>query len=73
MLLRLQKYNVNVKYRPGKEMYIADMLSCAFLKDKASPNSLSEYQIFQLKQKTQLYREIEEIDPANYVRLSEKD
>ena len=72
MLLGLQKYNLNVKYRPGKEMYIADMLSCAFLKDQASSNSLSEYQIFQLKQETQLYREIEEIDPANYVRLSEK-
>ena len=34
--------------------------------------SLSEYQIFQLKQETQLYRKIEDIDPANYVRVREK-
>ena len=27
MLLRLQKYNVNLVYRPGKDMWIADLLS----------------------------------------------
>ena len=38
----------------------------------AFTGSLSEYQVFQLKQETQLYRKIEDIDPANYVRLREK-
>ena len=27
MLLRLQPYNLTIKYKPGKEMYIADCLS----------------------------------------------
>ena len=28
MLLRLQRYDVNLKYRPGKEMTLPDSLSC---------------------------------------------
>ena len=28
MLLELQKYDVTIKYRPGKEMQLADALSC---------------------------------------------
>ena len=31
MLLRLQKYDINFKYVPGKYMYIADTLSRAYL------------------------------------------
>lgn len=31
LLLRLQKYQVHVQYKPGKEMHIADTLSRAFL------------------------------------------
>ena len=28
MLLELQRYDVTIKYRPGKEMQLADALSC---------------------------------------------
>ena len=31
MLLRLQKYNLKVKYKKGKEMFLADTLSWAYL------------------------------------------
>lgn len=31
LILRLQKYQLNVTYRPGTEMYIADQLSHAYL------------------------------------------
>ena len=31
MLLRLQKYDIQLQYRPGKEMYLADTLSRAYL------------------------------------------
>ena len=34
MILRLQKYNLAVKYCPGSQMYIADKLSRAFLTDQ---------------------------------------
>ena len=69
MLLRLQKYTLTVQYCPGKEMYIADMLSWAYLHEKPS-TSKTDYQLFQLSQEAQMYKEIEEIDPAKHVRLS---
>ena len=34
MMLRLQRYNLNVRYTPGKEMYLADTLSRAYIKGK---------------------------------------
>ena len=34
MLLRLQRYTLKVTYKPGKELYIADTLSRAFLKEQ---------------------------------------
>ena len=71
MLLRLQKYNLQVKYCPGKEMYIADMLSRAYLNEQV-PNAANEYEIFYRKEEVQLYKEIEQINPAEHVRLSEK-
>ena len=37
MVQRLQSYNLNVRYTPGKEMYLADTLSRAYI--KGEPNS----------------------------------
>ena len=34
VLLRLQRYDVTVKYKKGSEMYIADLLSRAYLTDE---------------------------------------
>ena len=34
MLLRLQKYNISVSYKPGKELHIADALSRAYLREQ---------------------------------------
>ena len=31
LLLRLQQYDVEIRYKPGPEMYLADNLSCAYL------------------------------------------
>ena len=71
MLLRLQKYTLMVLYCPGKEMFIADMLSRAYLHEEPSKNK-RDYQMFQLTEEAQVYKEIEEIDPAKHVRLSAK-
>ena len=32
MVLRIQAYDINVRYKKGKEMYLADTLSHAYLK-----------------------------------------
>jgi len=72
MLLRLQRHNLNVTYLPGFQMYIADMLSRAYLQvDHTQSKIIPEYQIFHLKQEQQLFEEIARINQVDYMRLSE--
>ncbi|PFX31704.1 Retrovirus-related Pol polyprotein [Stylophora pistillata] len=72
MLLRLQKYNLHVKYLPGSQMFIADMLSRTYLQaDHSQHENIPEYQIFQLSQEQLLIREIANINQVDYMRLSE--
>ena len=47
MLLRLQRYNLNVKYKKGKEMFIADTLSRAFLADETPVHDVMELEVVQ--------------------------
>lgn len=61
MLLRLQKYILNVTYCPGKQIYIADMLSRAYL-----PEEFLEEGHFSV---SQLQSEIESIHHAEHVRM----
>ncbi|VDI08221.1 Hypothetical predicted protein [Mytilus galloprovincialis] len=42
MLLRLQKYDIILQYRPGKEMYLADTLSKAYLKETSATSSTAD-------------------------------
>ena len=53
-------------------MYIADMLSRAYLQvDHTQHENIPEYQIFQLKQEQQLLQEIADMNQVDYMRLSE--
>ena len=70
MLLRLQKYNLLVKFCPGSKMYIADMLSRAYLAD-AGKQKLTQYDIFQLQQEDQVFKDIEGINQIAHVRISD--
>jgi hypothetical protein len=45
MLLRLQKYNLDLKYTPGKFMYVADTLSRAFVNENDTEQELNEMDI----------------------------
>ena len=47
------------------------MLSCAYLHEEPFKNK-RDYQMFQLTEEAQVYKQIEEIEPAKYVRLSAK-
>ena len=72
MLLRLQRYNVNVTYLPGSQMYIADMLSRAYVQvGRTQCKRTPEYQIFHLKQEQPLFEEIVSINQVDYMHLSE--
>ena len=59
-MLRLQRYNIDVTYKPGKQMYVADHLSRAFLKD-TSPED-EQFQVFAL--------EVEELNPFNVLKIN---
>ena len=41
MLLRLQKYDIRVMYTPGKELYVADTLSRAYLPNESVSASVA--------------------------------
>jgi len=45
MVMVVQKYPINVKYRPGKELVIADALSRASAPEKDSDSILEEFEI----------------------------
>ena len=61
MLLRLQRYNLEVKYKPGSQMYVADHLSRAYLKQtRDQPHD--DFQVFAL--------ELDEINPLDTVKIT---
>ena len=51
-------------------MYIADMLSRAYLTD-AGKQKLTQYDIFQLQQEDQIFKDIEGINQIAHVRISD--
>lgn len=61
MLLRLQRYNFEVQYNRGVEMYVADMLSQAYLPVKTR-SSEQEGQVLGVIERTSTALEAESID-----------
>ena len=60
MMLRLQRYNLDVTYKPGPQIYIADHLSRTSMSDSGTPDK--EFQVFAL--------ELEGIGPLSIVKIS---
>ena len=60
MMLRLQRYNLEVIYKPGSQMYVADHLSRASLKDTSFEEK--ELQVFSL--------ELEAMSPFDSITIS---
>ena len=74
MRLRLQKYMLNVQYKPGPQMFISDTLSraCLPLVDDNTQRDKSDYIIFKLEEEQKIYSEIAQIDHTNYVHVTDK-
>ena len=43
MMLRLQKYDLNIKFKKGSMMYLADTLSRAYLKSSSLPSPKTDF------------------------------
>jgi len=60
LLLRLYQYDVEIRYRPGQEMYLADTLSRAY----QSPNE-------EEPERSETEKEVESIHAVEYLAISE--
>ena len=67
MLLRLQKYDLEVVYKRGVEMYMADTLSRAYVKNKTTQKH--EVQDVMNIDRSRTEQEAEEIDMVSYLPL----
>ena len=66
MLLRLQKYEINVVYKRGKQMYLADTLSRAYMDGTSASNGdISET----IHLQTELEKELESIDMVQHTPI----
>ena len=70
MLMRLQKYCLKVQYCPGHKMYIADMLSRAFVTNH-KPKAEEDFEIFNLMQEDQLFKDIEQISQKHHLHMQQ--
>ena len=68
MLLQLQKYNLKIVYKPGKELFIADTLSRAFLPNEQTPEKNCD--VYAVKQEEYLIKSIEEIDTVEFLPIT---
>ena len=66
MILRLQKYHLTLQYCPGSKMYIADMLSRAYITDHKEKEE-KDYDVFRLEDVEQFFKDIELIKQAQHL------
>ena len=69
MLLHLQKYNLKIAYKPGKELFIADTLSRAFIPNEQTPEA-KICDVYAVQQEEYLIRAIEEIDMVEFLPIT---
>ena len=69
MLLQLQKYNLTLVYKPGKELFIADTLSRAYLPDDTASEKMNS-DVFAVKQEEYLIKSIEEINMVEFLPIT---
>ena len=69
MLLQLPRYNLNIVYKPGKELFIAHTLSRAFLPNKPSTEEL-KLEVLSVKQEEYLIQSIKEISMVEFLPIT---
>ena len=69
MLLQLQRYSLNKVYKPGKELFIADTLSRAFLPNKPTTEELNS-EVLVVRQEEYLIKSIEEISMVEFLPIT---
>ena len=65
MLMRLQKYSIDIQYRPGKELYLADTLSRAYLAYDVDANKTESMQ-----QQSDWEKELEQVNMISHLLVA---
>jgi len=71
MMLRLQRYDLHVTYKPGKHMYLADTLSRAYLSQPCDDESEEENVILFIDTRSQAAKDVESINMRMYLAISD--
>lgn len=71
MLLRLQKFDLQVSYKKGTEMYLADTLSRAYRVRKSTKEDVAEDVMYIEDMRGDTERELEHINMIQYLPVSE--
>ena len=71
MLLRLQKFDLQVSYKKGTEMYLADTLSRAYRVHKSTREDVAEDVVYIEEMRGDTERELECINMIQYLPVSE--
>ena len=66
MILRLQKYHLTLQYCQGSKMYIANMLSRAYITNYKEKEE-KDYDVFRLEHEEQLFKDIKLIKQAQHL------
>ena len=71
MLMRLQVYDIDLVYKQGKHLYVADTLSRAYLKTTGKPDTKVE--VLQVDSNTHgnIFEEIKQINMLEYLPISQ--
>jgi len=71
MRLKLQRYALQMEYKPGPTMHISDTLSRAALEADKPVDKMPEYAIFQLMQETKSLQELEQTENDDVVFVTD--
>jgi len=72
MMLRLQKYRLNIVYKKGTQMYISNHLSRSALPNSRTQKSeLSDFEVFSIHAEERLMKEIEGTDPNIFHNMTD--
>ena len=73
MMLRLQKFDLEVTYKKGAQMYLADTLSRAYLSQTTSePLDEQVLQVRVRRSSSQVVQDVESVDMASYLSVTEE-
>ena len=72
MMLRLQKYRLNIVYKKGTQMYISDHLSRSALPNgRTQKKEIDDYEVFTIHAEELLMKEIEGTDPNIFHNMTD--